>query len=326
MNNIALIARLERITESPAFLDASREELRVLVAVISLGSIPTDYETIADMAGVSAARAKSAVTLFLEEGIISFADEYADVSDEFKVSAIQDRSESTAKEIRDSGLASLIEECAELMGVPALPTEDVKTITSLYADLGLACEYILALTAYLAGKIKDGKKLTVRRLAGEASKLKDKGIDTFEALEVYLMEKEKEIKDEWEYRRVLGLGGTISDRERKYIDKWAHEYEFSVAILSLGFEITRINTGKTALPYMDKLFTSWHEAGCKTLEDCEREHQKNSGVLKDKFAPSDAKSRQSTTRVAETPKYSEFNSEDALMKALERSYGTDKQD
>ena len=35
----------------------------------------------------------------------------------------------------------------------------------------------------------------------------------------------------------------------------------------------------------------------------------------------DKKIKKDNTRVAETPKYSDFNSDDALMKALERSYG-----
>ncbi len=326
MNKIALHARLEKIADNEAFREATKEELRVLVAAISLGKRETSYEDLALLAGVSSARAKSAVTLFLESGILSCADEYADVSDEFDTPEKLDTSVSAAKEIRDSSLAELIDECAAIIGVPALPTDDVKAITSLYSDEGIPCENILIITAYLASKVKEGKRLTSRRIVSEAVKLRERGIDTCEAINAYYYEKDKEIKDEWEYRRVLGLSGKISDAEREYIDKWAHVYEYSTAIVAFAFEITRLNTTKTSILYMDKLLTAWHGAGCKTLEDCKREHEANGEKLKEKFAIPEKKNGSGTPRVAQTPKYSDFNSEDALLKALERSYGTDKKD
>ena len=51
MSDVALVARLEKITDSPAFKEASKEELRVLVAVITLGGKPVSYSDLADMAG-----------------------------------------------------------------------------------------------------------------------------------------------------------------------------------------------------------------------------------------------------------------------------------
>ena len=324
MSDIALLARLERISDNPQFCEATKEELRVLVAAISISGRPVSYEALAELAGVSPARAKSSVTLFIEAGILAVADERADLCDEFKAPAVIDRSESVAKEIRDSGLKGLLEDCAEVIGVPTLSTDDVKAITSLYADEGLSLEYILELTAYLASKITNGRRLTSRKIVSEAEKLKEKGIDTEEALGVYLLEKEKEIKDEWEYRKVLGVFGKLSQSERNYIDKWAHKYEFSPSVISKCYDIMRTHAGGFSYQYMDKVLTNWYNAGCKTLEDCAKESEKVGELFKEKYSPADNNSQKTATRVAETPKYSEFNSEDALLKALERSYGTDK--
>lgn len=325
MNKAALVPRLEKIIGNPAFGEATVDELRVLVTVIALGGRAVSYDELAEGAGVSVSRVKSALALFLDAGILAEPGEFADVSDEFKEPKYVERAENTAKDIRDMGLAGLIEDCAGVLGVTSLNMEWVKLITSLCKDEGLAFEYVLDLVAYLVSKLKKDQKLSPHKLEKEAEKLIEKGIDTREELEIYLSEKENERKDEWEYRRALGLRGKLSENERDYIDKWAHRYGFSSTIVELAYNVMRDNCiDGGSYQYLDKVLTVWYEAECKTIEDCKRESERVLGDFNKKSFGEGAKTKSGKPRVAQTPKYSDFNSDDALMKALERSYGKDK--
>ena len=69
---------------------------------------------------------------------------------------------------------------------------------------------------------------------------------------------------------------------------------------------------------MDKILESWFLAGCRTLEECRANTERNKESL-----ASAAKARRSgkKEKEADTPKYTTFDAEDVLMSALARSYG-----
>ena len=66
----------------------------------------------------------------------------------------------------------------------------------------------------------------------------------------------------------------------------------------------------------------WHDAECKTLEECRARVNMRKQEKSKKANKSSQKSQK--TVEAEVPKYADFNSEDALLRALERSYGDEK--
>ena len=325
MSEVCYIADISCLTENELFRDASRDELRVLLSILELGGRAVTYEKLSLMSLVSLARVKSAIALWCEAGIIHEVDGYAAVSDEFKSVDSEDKSVIIAKEIRDEGLKELIDECSALMDRPSLSTEEIKNITSLYTDLSLSPEYILALTAYLAERTGEGRRLSVKKLVNEAHKLSARGIDTLEELEMYIISKSKETKDEWEYRRVLGIWGrNLSDTERGYFNKWANELGYSSAIVSVAYDLSIINTQKTSLPYMDKVLTRLHNEGCRTVEECKSHIELHREKFREEYEGYQKSAKTQKTKTADTPKYSDFSSEDALMRALERSYGDSK--
>ena len=325
MNEFCFITDLTDIAENECFREASAGELRVLLVLIEYNKRKISLDTLSELACVSEARVKSAITLFESAGILSKADGYAVIKDEFASQDIDKYSVSVAREIRDERLAELIEECAVLMESESLPTEDVKIITSLATDTTLAPEFILALAAFLKSTLKENKRLTAKKLRAEAEKLIAKDIDTLEALEAYIKNKSGEIRDEWEYRRILQMWSRpFSNTEREYIKKWSHEFGFSTAIVSEAYEKTILNTHVLSFPYMDKLLTDWHEAGCKTLAECKARSEQTGAALKTERC----EKPRGTSGIKEsaTPKFSSFDSEDAMMRALERSYGKSTDD
>ena len=312
---------LRGITSLECFKEASKDEMKVLVALASLGAESTTAEEIAESIDVSKARVAAAIALFEESGVIekSEAGIYAEVEYEFepkKSESNRDSKIEVANSIRDNDLYEMNVELENIFE-KTLEVREIERLTSLYTKKGLSIPYILTLTAYL----KDTSQvLSVEKVVREATKLIDKGVNTLEELEIYIKEKSEEVAGEMEMRHLLGIRGrTLTKTEREFFKKWMHEYGYSITIIGEAYDITVNATGGKSVSYMDKILTTWHEAGCTTLEECRAKvmmrKQENAKNVKN----SGQKSKKSIE--AETPKYTDFNSEDALLRALERSYG-----
>ena len=307
------------LLSSPTFSEASREELRVLLVLIATEGKAVSVEKVAEHACVSAARTKSAITLFTESNIVEQRNslDTAEVVYEFdcKKDEKNDSSLEIARSIRDNNLHELQMECERLLG-KSLSTYEIGTVTGMYTDKGISAQYILMLTSYLVETRPTVKIGTVARIADEL--LKD-GIETLEELEVYIAEKSREVKGEMEMRNLLGIRGrSLTETERKYFRRWLHEFCYSTVIIGEAYDICVESTGGKSLKFMDTVLTAWHEHGCKTIDECRAQHEEHTESNKQKKKP---KTKKSAAQEAKTPKYAEFDSEDALMRALERSYG-----
>lgn len=183
-------------------------------------------------------------------------------------------------------------------------TSEIEIIASLYSNLMLSTEYILALIGYYVKR----REKPLRYLEKVAYSFIDEGVDSAAALEERLRYLEKFEGYEGMVRRLFGLGGrSLIEKERKMLRTWIEEYGYGEDIISEAYELTVKNTGKASLNYANSILKSWHEEGIKTVKDIN---------AKEKPA---AKKVQSTTR-AGTATARSFNVDDALTKALERSY------
>ena len=314
------------LTSSEAFTEASKEELRVLLAIIAEGGKVESDTALAKATGVSKGRASSSLVFWEESGIITENDGTPTITEEFEARVELGKLDtgtaiSTAKSVRDNELAALISECATLMQRPALNTEEIKTINALYTQYALDEEYIITLAAH----INEKGKLTAARLGTEAERLVKRGIDTAEALFAYIEEKANESSDEWEFRHLLGIyNRTLTKSEQDYVKKWYGEFGFGEEIIGEAYDITVRNTGKLSLPYMDALLTPWHEGGCRTIEDC------RAAIERDKAAKAAEDKQKTPPKMPRTPKttprYGNFDPLEAFEAALKRSYGDEKND
>ena len=317
----------DALLTSSEFSEASANELRVLLTLVANGSL--GVERISEITGLSSARVKSAIVLFEDAGILkkcdtppALAKNEQTVTEHFEeritLGAMHEITASAcAKDIRDNSLASLLAECAALMGKAALSTEEAKMISATYTQLALSEDYIITLAAYITEK---KGKLTAVRLSGEAEKLVKGGIDTTEALEKYISDKESETGAMWEFKRILGIyNRNLTKREAELVNRWYSDFGYGEAIIGEAYDITVMNTGKLSLAYMDKLITRWHECDCKTVEDCKRVSESEKPEKKT------AEEKKAPPRMPRTPKsaprYGNFDVDDAFKKALMRSYG-----
>lgn len=313
--------KLDGITGLECFADASKDELKVLIAILSRGGKSVTAEELAEIVGTSKARVKAAIVLFEESGVLIKSESnpfLAEVEYEFELNE-KDREESLVtgkKEVTSPEFREMIKEL-EMIFEKTFSSTETQRLATLYTIKGLSVEYILTLVAFLKDRYKS---ITVNRVVQEACKLADKNIRELEKLEVYIQDKTKEIAGEDKLRNLFGIyGRTLTKSERDLFKKWLHDFGYSETIIGEAYDINVSATGDRSLSYIDKILTSWNEAGCKTLEECRAKAEMHKYEGKKKANNSSQKSKKNVE--AETPKYTEFNSEDALMRALERSYG-----
>lgn len=321
MTEYTFKAKLEGITELECFKEASKDELKILVAILSKSNETVTARELSESLGISVARVKSCITLFRECGVLTECDEkpLADVEYEFeprKKDKTKDSSLEVARSIRENDLYEMNREL-ETLFEKTLETREIERLTSLYTKKGLSPEYILTLTAFL----KDRRQtLTVESIVREASKLISQDVDTLEELEIYVKEKSSEVAGEMEMRRLFGIyGRTLTKTERDFFKKWMHEYGYSANIIGEAYDVSVAAINKLSLSYIDSILTEWHTAECKTVEECRaRVNIRKANTAKN---VNNTSQKPKKTATVETPKYADFNSEDALLRALERSYG-----
>ncbi len=317
------------IISSELLLETTKEELRILAYIIAKSGISLENKEIAEYCKVSTARVASAIGLWSGAGVIEKCrgDEATTISYEFADRDTDDFIEMTAeeiaREIRNGDLREVIEEIAELVGKPTLNEGEVKVITNLHAQYGLSVEYIRILANYMHST---SQKFSVFKLRAEAKVLVAENIVDVELLEKYIEDKTSSSATEYAFKSVFG--GDIWKRrltvtEKKYCKRWIEEFGYSTPIIDIARDRAVNATGDANLKYMDKCLTDWHEAACKTVEEIEA-HIEASALGRATQQPKPRAKRQPKKQETETPLYGDFTTEDALMRALERSYGKDE--
>lgn len=308
--------KLSGLTAKEEFREASKEELRVLVALIENGELNT--EKLAEVCKISKSRASSALH-FWQSADVLYDDGEQTITEEFeerlRAGEIDEESAvKVASNIRDNSLAELIEECTILVNKSALTTQEIKNISALTTQYGLSAEYIATLACFLKGTKKT--KFTIRSLCDYAIKLTNLEINDESKLNAYIIEKEAESSLEWEIRIALGIyGRALADEERKFFLKWNKDFCFGIEIIKLAYETALVATGRLSTHYMDKLLTDWNKAGCKTLAECKKRKEEKDAENKSKFSTGSKAEK-------ERPRYGDFDVNDAFQKALKRSFET----
>lgn len=306
------------VLNSEAFQEASREELRVLVAVMDRPYAFSNAAELAEAAGVSRARAASAIALFTEAGI--FMRE-GDIGYEFSEPKRKE-DERTGKEvagiIRNNRLAELYAELTDLMGKDAMTNGiENRGIASLVADYGLTADFILILATY----IKSKGTLTVDKLVSRAKKFEAMGINTAQRLEEYIKSEEKNGSLEWEFRHTFRrYSKPPQEAELDIYRKWTEVYGFSSEVVKLALDINVKSKSDYSYSYMDALLTRWHECGCRSTEECKAQAESDRARMAEEMRAQRAPRRNESAAGA-APKFGDFDPDEALTRAISRSYG-----
>lgn len=305
------------VSDKEAFIEASREELRALLALVETSGEIANIDELASLAKISKTRASSALTFWQEANVIKEKSSSPTITEEFeekirKGEITEVPMKNVAKSIRDSGLSDMISECASLMGRSALNTQEIKQLTALHEQYGLSPEYIVTLSAHMA---ESETKLTPTRLVNMAVKLCEREIDDTAKLEEYIVERESTSEAEREFRKLFGTyNRALSKSEKEAFKKWSAEYGYFTNIVGEAYDIAVSKTDRGHLKYVDKLLTRWYETGCRTLQECRARYEAD--------AEENKQQKSSKKKKTETEQYGNFDTDYAFMKAIERSYGS----
>lgn len=309
-----------KITDKAELFDATAEELRLLLALIEREGDAGDESALAESAGISVGRCRASLRFWLDAGVILEDGSSGRIIDEHpdrvgKGELIEESGVKVAADIRNNNLKPLLDELAAIFE-RNLTTGEAKIVSGVATQYGVSAEFLITLAAYL----KSTRGFTVAKLRDRAIALTDKGIDNLEALEIYISEKEKELKYEWEIKGILGIyDRNLVPTERKYFKKWSEELGFSGDIIREAYDITVMQTGGRSLPYMNEILVKWSEAGLKTPEECREYSEKTRPEQK-----TPAKSGTGRKKTPEQkPRYGNFDIDEAFQNALLRSYGED---
>lgn len=311
------------ISENPAFAEASADELRVLVAIMDKGGAFSE-EDIIDAAKVSRARFSAAVALWQGSGVLLSAEngenfltyEFEDrlLADDF----VEEGAVKIAETIRDERLADLINECAVMLSKDTLSPMEIRWIVALKSRFAVPEEYI----ALLASTLNEKGTFTVHRLYLRATSLCKSGIDTVEELEAYFKSVEEKKSLASEIRVAFGIKRNLTKIEREFLKRWSEDFGYSSAIITEAFD--SMPTGSSlSFEYLDKILEDWHNAGCKTLEECAKRRDERRKAIAQTYAD---KPKRSSAKPPKPPtvRYGDFDPEEALRRALARGYAGTK--
>ena len=310
------------VSELELFRDASAEELRVLIAIQDRAGMFSDSDIIG-LTGVSKARFLSALALWQEAGAIipvlsgdenCIVDEFATdfISEDF----YEESAKEIAKEIRDNSLREMMEECSRMLHKSELSALEMKLLVALNSQYALIPEYILLLASYLSEK----GCFTVFKLFNRAKNLSNNGVETVDELEEYIKRSERAKTLHSQIKNLFGIfNRNLNKKEKDYLTKWTEEYGYDIPIITAAFDMLPAGA-QMSFGYIDKILADWHENKCSTVAECEQRHRI---YLKEKESSKEAApvARAARAHKKTTPRYGDFDPDEAFRRALARTYG-----
>ena len=145
---------------------------------------------------------------------------------------------------------------------------------------------------------------------------------TTEQLNAYLAAVDRFASEEWKLRRMFGIGErALTAREEGYLFRWTGEYGYGPDIIGIAYDIAVDRTGKLSLPYMDKLLSAFHAAGCRDTAAVE-DYLETERAAHDTARGARGKAAAGKT-AAKKDSAPSYDLQDFMAAALERSYGDD---
>lgn len=178
---------------------------------------------------------------------------------------------------RDRDFRGLYGELQRLLG-RNLNTEEMKIILGFVRYLALPPDVIAVLVCYCKERARQKGSLrnpSLRTIEKEAYAWAERGIDTVEEAAAFIQAQNIRNSQLSRLMQMLQIRGrNLTPGEEKYARQWL-EMGFEDAAIALAYDKTCLNTGGLNWAYMNKILTSWHQAGLRTVEQIKQGDRKN---------------------------------------------------
>lgn len=163
----------------------------------------------------------------------------------------------------------LLEAAAGSLGRLISPAE-CSILIYLYEGAGLPADVIMMIISYCVSAGKGNIRYIEKMALGWA----EEGIDTHEKAESKICRLEAKRSFEGKVRTVMGIQDrAFSTEELQHIGRWC-EWNIPLDLVKLAYDISVSNTGKLSFAYMNKILSTWHEKGYKTVEQARNENRR----------------------------------------------------
>ena len=154
-----------------------------------------------------------------------------------------------------------------------LTTPDQKLLLGLYDDLGLSADVIFLLVNFCiersAQQYGPGRKPTMRQIEREGYIWARMGLMDQDSASAHIRKVSRQRQALPQMMRLLGLGDRRpSASEEKYLCAWI-DMGFGDGVIELAYDKTMLKCKELKWPYMNKILTTWHSKGLKTLKAVE---------------------------------------------------------
>lgn len=149
-------------------------------------------------------------------------------------------------------------------------TSDLATLYSFVDDLCLPYDVVMLGIEHCVSEGKPSLRYAEKLLIDFA----DRGINTYQLAEEYILKRKNFLSFEGSIRSLMGLGQrTLTSKEKAVLTQW-QEWQMSDEMIKSAYEKTVEKTGHVSMSYMHKILESWHTAGFKTLKEVEQGDKK----------------------------------------------------
>lgn len=167
----------------------------------------------------------------------------------------------------DEKLSLLLSEAQKRLSKILSPS-DISVLYGMYDWLGLPVDVILMLIEYCVSSGRSG----MRSIEKCAVSWAEEGIFTYEKAEEKIRYMQMRSSLEGKVAAIMGIQNQArSKKQKNLIEKWTIKYKMSLELIEEAYENMVDRIGKISFEYMDKIITSWHEKGYKTVEDTKNE-------------------------------------------------------
>lgn len=162
-------------------------------------------------------------------------------------------------------LKFLLEEASEKLQ-RMLSAADCSALVYLYSFAGLPADVILMLIEYCVSIGKGNINYIQKTGLGWS----DDGIDSHELAEEKIKRLEAGRSYAGNIKAAMGINGRgLTRSELEHIERWHNEYNSSVELATLAYEICVERLGKLSFAYINSILRAWHENGLNDVSQVE---------------------------------------------------------
>ena len=160
----------------------------------------------------------------------------------------------------------LVSEAEKLFG-RFLNQSETNTLVSMFDYAGISADVIVMIIEYCISI----EKSNIRFIEKTAYSWADMGIDNHQKVEAHITSLITEKNNESLIKTAFGIWNqNLTSKQKEFIKLWLEDFEFSIEMIKIAYEMCVDNTGKLSFPYINRILNNWHEKNIKTPLDVEQ--------------------------------------------------------